>query len=216
MRETEVDRVWALSRMPMNRVHHLRSKFYTDDFFTPMPNLEDDAMPFANLLKARQPDYITVAFDPEGTGPDTHYKVLLVVAAGLRLAMKDLMNSNPIVWGYRNVWFEFTPSDATLLVPVLSSDLDLMHDTFMSCFATQKSASFPSPHHDGPFSDWARELQGNQGKSMKTLLGEDYVKNHLDERVRNCGGFVFIKAMYAQHFLSEVEELKSKLETKDA
>lgn len=26
MRETEVDRVWALSRMPMNRIHHLRSK----------------------------------------------------------------------------------------------------------------------------------------------------------------------------------------------
>jgi hypothetical protein len=26
MRESEVDRVWALSRIPMNRVHHLRSK----------------------------------------------------------------------------------------------------------------------------------------------------------------------------------------------
>ena len=26
MRESEVDRVWALSRMPMNRIHHLRSK----------------------------------------------------------------------------------------------------------------------------------------------------------------------------------------------
>ena len=39
MRESEVDRVWALSNMPMNRVHHMRSKFYTDDFFTPMPSL---------------------------------------------------------------------------------------------------------------------------------------------------------------------------------
>jgi hypothetical protein len=26
MRESETDRVWACSRMPMNRVHHLRSK----------------------------------------------------------------------------------------------------------------------------------------------------------------------------------------------
>ena len=78
MRESEEDRVWALSRMPMNRVHHMRSKFYTDDFFTPMPSIADDAMPFANLIKARQPDIITVAFDPEGTGPDTHYKVLQV------------------------------------------------------------------------------------------------------------------------------------------
>lgn len=43
-----------------------------------MPSLEDDAMPMANLLKARQPSVLTVALDPEGTGPDTHYKVLLV------------------------------------------------------------------------------------------------------------------------------------------
>ena len=41
MRESEVDRVWALSKMPNSRVHHLRSKFYTDDFFTPMPSLEE-------------------------------------------------------------------------------------------------------------------------------------------------------------------------------
>jgi glucosamine-6-phosphate deaminase len=48
-----------------------------------MPSLEDDAMPMANLLKARQPHVLTVALDPEGTGPDTHYKVLLVSGAVL-------------------------------------------------------------------------------------------------------------------------------------
>lgn len=26
MRESEVDRVWALSSMPVNRIHHMRSK----------------------------------------------------------------------------------------------------------------------------------------------------------------------------------------------
>jgi hypothetical protein len=50
-----------------------------------MPSLEDDAMPMANLLKARQPHVLTVALDPEGTGPDTHYKVLLVSALGRAL-----------------------------------------------------------------------------------------------------------------------------------
>lgn len=140
MRETEVDRVWALSKMPMNRIYHMRSKFYNDDFFTPLPSLEDDAMPMANLIKSRQPDVLTVAFDPEGTGPDTHYKVLQVVAAGLRVAIErnDLANPNPIIWGYRNVWFVFEPSDATLMIPASAADLDLMHDTFMSCFTTQK------------------------------------------------------------------------------
>jgi len=72
--------------MPMDRVHHLRSKFYNDSFFTPMPSLEDDAQPFADLVEQLQPSIVTVAFDPEGTGPDTHYKVLQVVAAGLRLS----------------------------------------------------------------------------------------------------------------------------------
>lgn len=187
-------------------------------------------MPMANLIKARQPNLLTVAFDPEGTGPDTHYKVLQVkiasqviiacvtvfqvVAAGLRIALNrnDLLNPNPLVWGYRNVWFTFTPSDATIMIPVSASDLDLMHDTFMSCFTTQKTASFPSPYYDGPFSAWARHLQKGQKDTLQILTGEKFFKEHLDERVRNAAGFIFIKAMYAQQFLKEVEELKSKFE----
>jgi glucosamine-6-phosphate deaminase len=214
MREAEVDRVWALSRMPMNRIHHLRSQFYTDDFFTPMPTLEGDALPMANLLRARQPDLITVAFDPEGTGPDTHYKVLQVVAAGLRvsLARKDLINPNPMIWGYRNVWFIFTPSEATIMVPCSSADLDLMHDTFMHCFTTQKTASYPSPHYDGSFSALSRHLQIQHRQTLGTLLGEEFFEAHSDPRVRNAAGFILIKAMFAETFLREVEELKNKFE----
>ena len=47
-----------------------------------------------------------------------------------------------------------------------------------------------------------------------SLLGVDYFQNHLNERIRNCGGFVFIKAMYAEKFLQEVEQLRSKFENK--
>lgn len=214
MRESEVDRVWALSSMPMNRIHHMRSKFYTDDFFTPMPSLEDDALPMANLIKARQPDIVTVAFDPEGTGPDTHYKVLTVVAAGLRIALnrRDLENRELLVWGYRNVWFVFPPSQATLMIPCSENDLNLMHDTFMSCFTTQKQASFPSPHYDGPFSAWARQIQRDQKAMLTTLLGEEYFANHHHPKVRDSAGFIFIQAMDVGTFLSEVEDLKSKFE----
>lgn len=214
MRESEVDRVWALSKMPMNRIHHMRSKFYTDDFFCPMPSLEDDAMPVANLLRARQPELLTVAFDPEGTGPDTHYKVLQVIAAGLKMAITrgDLKNPNPMLWGYRNVWFVFAPWEATLMIPCSSKDLTLMHDTFMACFTTQKEASFPSPHYDGPFSAWSRHLQIKQKQQLVELLGEEYFSTHKDERVRNCDGFIFIRAMHAQTFLEECEGLKSKFE----
>lgn len=215
MRESEVDRVWALSRMPMNRIFHMRSKFYNDDFFTPMPSIEEDAMPMANLYKALQPHIITVAFDPEGTGPDTHYKVLQVVAAGLRVALSrgDLTDDpDPLVWGYRNVWFVFQPSQANLFIPVVRADLDLMHDTFMNCFTTQKNASFPSPFYDGPFSLWAHQIQLDQRSDLGVLLGEDFFSTHCDERVRGCDGFVFIQAMPSRCFLKEVEDLKSKFE----
>jgi len=217
MRESEEDRVWALSKMPNNRVHHLRSKFYTDDFFTPMPSLEDDAMPMANLIRSRQPNILTVAYDPEGTGPDTHYKVLMVVAASLRIALArgDLVKEpNPLIWGYRNVWFEFTPGDATLMIPVSDDDLNLMHDTFMSSYTTQKKASFPSPYYDGPFSAWARQIQKRQHRLLRVLLGEAYFREHRNELVRKSAGFIFLKAMYADKFLVAVEELKSKLENK--
>lgn len=179
-----------------------------------MPTLDDDALPVANLIKARQPDILTVAFDPEGTGPDTHYKVLQVVAAGLKisLARGDLDNTNPMIWGYRNVWFVFEPSQATLLVPCSQADLDLMHDTFMSCFTTQKKASFPSPHYDGPFSAWARNIKQEQNRALHTMLGDHYFTHHANPRIRNSEGFIFLQAMHADKFLREVEELKSKFE----
>lgn len=188
-------------------------RFYTDDFFTPMPNLEDDALPMANLIKSKQPDTLTVAFDPEGTGPDTHYKVLLVVAAGLKMAVErgDLENDSMTIWGYRNVWFVFQPSDATIFIPCLESDLDLMHETFMSCFTTQKNASFPSPYYDGPFSLWAKSIQMHQRSILETLLGKEYFDNHPCAKVKNSQAFVFIKAMDIPQFLKEVEELKSRL-----
>jgi glucosamine-6-phosphate deaminase len=139
-----------------------------------------------------------------------------VVAAGLRLVLSknELRDSNPLVWGYRNVWFEFEPSDATLMIPVSKPDLEMMHEVFMACFTTQKEASFPSPYHDGPFSSWAVSIQQKQKRLLQTLLGQEYFETHLHQRVRESDGFVFIKAMYAEKFLQEVEQLQSKIENK--
>jgi hypothetical protein len=141
--------------------------------------------------------------------------VLLLVAAGLQTSLDrgDYgAKPPPVVWGYRNVWFVFTPSDCTLLMPCSGSDLDLMHDTFMQCFTTQKLASFPSPSYDGPFSAWSRQLQRGQRDDLRTLLGEEFFSTHPDARVRDSAGFVFMKAMPAARFLKEVEELKSKFQ----
>ncbi len=138
-----------------------------------------------------------------------------MVAAGLRVCLEryDLFyNPMPVVWGYRNVWFEFAPSDATIMIPCSVNDLQLMHDVFMCCYTTQKAASFPSPYYDGPFSAWARQLMLKQHIMVKKLLGDQYFEESTDPRIRKSSGFVFIKAMYADRFLKEVEELRSKFE----
>ena len=120
-------------------------------------------------------------------------------------------NPDVLVWGYRNVWFVFPPSQATLMIPCSESDLNLMHDTFMSCFTTQKNASFPSPYYDGPFSAWARQIQRNR-EMLEILLGEELFKNRKNSKVRDSQGLIFIQAMDVITFLDEVQELKSKFE----
>jgi glucosamine-6-phosphate deaminase len=77
--------VWALSSVLNERLHQLlRSKFYMEK---KTPTTQDDAMPVANLIQRLRPDMLTVALDPEGTGPDTHYKVLQIVADGIRVSL---------------------------------------------------------------------------------------------------------------------------------
>jgi hypothetical protein len=100
------------------------------------------------------------------------------------------------------------------MIPVSDDDLNLMHDTFMSSYTTQKKASFPSPYYDGPFSAWARQIQKRQHRLLRCLLGDAYFREHNNELVRKSAGFIFLKAMYADKFLVAVEELKSKLENK--
>ena len=54
--------------------------------------------------------------------------------------------------------------------------------------------------------------QGEAARHAAGVLGREFFETHLDPRVRNSAGFVFIHAMFANQFLREVEELKSKLE----
>eukprot|EP00923_Selenidium_pygospionis_P048291 GHVN01083153.1.p1 GENE.GHVN01083153.1~~GHVN01083153.1.p1 ORF type:complete len:478 (+),score=70.82 GHVN01083153.1:43-1434(+) len=190
VRETEAERMWALRGVSSLDVHHLRSSFYTDAYFTPLPTIEDDAMPLVALMEEFKPHVVTVAYDPEGTGPDTHYKVLQVVSEAVKIVQKkaedavergavgDVPLPVPFVWGYRNVWFRFDWHDCNVVIPVADLLLAELHDAFMSCFVTQKFASFPSPYYDGPFSEWAIQIILSQGKQLKQLLGAYHVENH--------------------------------------
>ncbi len=212
MRETEADRMWALRGVHPDHISHLRSAFYTDDMFCPLPTIEDDALPMLRLLESFDPDIVTVAYDPEGTGPDTHYKVLQVVAQAMR--MHAAVEKELTVWGYRNVWFRFHVAESTVMVPVNDQGLAEMNDAFMTCFSTQKAASFPAPDYDGPFSHWSEVSQREQRQQLGVVLGEDYFATHPNEKVRTSTGYVFLKEMCQETFANSAAQLRGRIESK--
>ncbi len=84
IREFEEELVWGYFGFETKHVHHLRLGFYTGEVFTEQPKLDRDVVPMLEKLREFKPTVVSLAFDPEGSGPDTHYKVLQVVAEALR------------------------------------------------------------------------------------------------------------------------------------
>lgn len=209
MRESESERMLLMAGVSLPRIYHMRANFYTGDYFNPMPSIEKDAKPLFELYKKIGPMIITVALDPEGTGPDTHYKVLQVVAQALRMGN---FNSKLKVWGYRNVWHRFKHSEANLMAPISDEDMKKMNHAFLTCYSTQSTASFPATNYDGPFSRLAEKIQREQFEQLKTLLGDAYFIRHSDPAIRKASGFVFIKEMNQEEFFRNAQELKSRIE----
>ena len=81
----------------IKNVFHHRLGFYTGAIFTEEPTIERDAAPILKILEKIQPNVLTVAFDPEASGPDTHYKVLQAISEALKLGTTIiLMNEGNI------------------------------------------------------------------------------------------------------------------------
>ena len=210
LRESEADRMWRIHGLSLNHITHLRSRFYTGEYFTPKPNYHYDVKPILSLLNQHKPDIVTVTFDPEGTGPDTHYKVLQMVAESLHDWQQE--NHTPLIWGYRNVWYRFQPYDVTRMIPVSKDELDTLHTIFINCFSTQKDAPFPSHFYDGPFSRISIQIQEEQLGIMRTLLGKEFFETHPDLKIRNAAGLCFIKEMTTEGFLNEAQKLREYTE----
>ncbi|MFA6111756.1 MAG: glucosamine-6-phosphate deaminase, partial [Candidatus Latescibacterota bacterium] len=133
-REWEAECLWGYFGWNCANVRHLRLGFYTGDVFTEEPTPARDVAPVTELLREVRPDLVSVALDPEASGPDTHYKVLQAVTAALREYQQETGRSDLRVWGYRNVWFRFHPSEANLYVPVSLNMFSIMHSAFMNTF----------------------------------------------------------------------------------
>jgi glucosamine-6-phosphate deaminase len=163
-------------------------------------------------LQAIEPDIVTVALDPESSGPDTHYKVLQAVSEALKIYSKESGKKNIEVWGYRNVWFRFHPSDVNAFVPVTLNTFAIMGHSFMNLFGSQADASFPSYEHDGPFCELAQKVQVEQYQMLKTLLGRGFFYESEDSRTRSTRGVVFLKKMSLNEFFERSGEIRKSTE----
>ena len=211
-REWEVECLWGYFGWNSENVHHLRLGFYTGEIFTEEPSVERDVAPVLALLDEVRPDVVTVALDPEGSGPDTHYKVLQAVTEALRRHEAATGRSDIRVWGYRNVWFRFHPAEADIYVPVSLNMFAVTESAFLNTFASQRHASFPSYEHDGPFSELAQKVQVEQYQALKTCLGREWFQEHPSALMRATRGLVFLKEMTLPQLYAHSRALRQAAE----
>lgn len=211
-REFESEIFWGYYGFNVEDVSHLRLGFYQGDIFTETPEMDRDVIPILELMKKINPTIVTVAFDPEGSGPDTHYKVMQAVAAALELYEKYSGNSNIKVWGYRNVWYRFHPAEANIYVPVSLNSFAILENTFIKSFNSQKGASFPSWEFDGPFNRLVQKIQVEQYNVLRECLGKDYFLKHPHPRIRAAKGILFLRELTLDEFYKHTRELKKVTE----
>jgi len=212
IREFEEELVWSHYGIRVKDVFHKRLGFYSGDIFTENPKRKRDVDPILDQLKDLNPTIISLALDPEGSGPDTHYKVLQVIAEAIRLWAKEKDISTLRIWGYRNVWYRFDPAEADIIIPVSLNSMAMLRDTFMNCYLSQKEASFPSYEMDGPFCDLTQKIWVEQHELMELVLGRDFWYQNEHPRLRATHGLVFLKEMTVDQFLNEAQRLEESME----
>lgn len=212
IREFEEELVWAHFGIRVKDVHHLRLGFYTGDIFTEQPEKDRDVEPILQQLRDIKPTVLSLALDPEGSGPDTHYKVLQAIAAAVRLWAKEEDLSNFRIWGYRNVWYRFKPSEADVMVPVSLNGMATLDASFEHCYLTQVEASFPSYMYDGKFSKLAQKIWVEQMEQLYLLLGKDFFYQNESPRLRASHGMLFFREMDVETFLKEARRLEKSME----
>lgn len=212
IREFEEELVWSHYGVQTKDISHLRLGFYTGDIFTESPERKRDVEPILEKLRSLKPTVITLALDPEGSGPDTHYKVLQAIAEAVRLWSEESDLSKLRIWGYRNVWYRFDAAEADIIVPVSLNSLAMLRDTFLTCYLSQKSASFPSHELDGPFCDLVQKIWVAQNQTLQLVLGRDFWYQNDHPRLRAAHGALFLRELTVEEFLSQARRLEQSIE----
>jgi len=212
IREFEEELVWAHFGVQVKNVHHPRLGFYTGDIFTEQPEKKRDVEPILKMLRNIKPTIISLTFDPEGSGPDTHYKVLQAIAEAIREWRKETDLSKLRIWGYRNVWYRFHPAEANVIAPVTLNSMAVLNASFTNCYLSQVEASFPSYELNGKFSELAQKIWVEQLKDVQLLVGKHFFYQNEHPRLRASHGLLFFKEMTVDEFLSQARELEKSIE----
>ena len=212
LREYEEELVWSNFGVRGKNVHHLRLGFYSGDMFTEDPTRERDALPILKQLEEIEPTVISLALDPEGSGPDTHYKVLQAIASAVRMWSKNRDLSQLRIWGYRNVWYRFDQSETNLIVPVTLNTMTNMKTIFLNSYLSQKSASFPSYELNGPFCDLSEKIWVEQHKELQILLGRDFWYQNENPQLRAVHGAIYLKELNLSEFLGIARRLQNLID----
>lgn len=212
LREYEEELVWAHYGVKVQNIEHLRLGFYTGDIFTPQPQKKRDVEPVLDMLRRIRPTVVSLAFDPEGSGPDTHYKVLQAIAEALRQWSLERDLSELRIIGYRNVWYKFHPSEANIFTPVSLNSMAVLNWSFRNCYISQVDASFPSYDLDGPFSDLSQQIWVEQFKRVQLVLGKDFFYENESPKIRSTHGMIYHKEMKLEEFLKHARELEKSIE----
>jgi len=212
VREFEEELVWAHFGVPIKNIHHLRLGFYKGDIFTEQPERGRDVEPVLNQLRRIDPDIISLALDPEGSGPDTHYKVLQAIAAAVKEWGREKDLSGLRVMGYRNVWYRFHPSEVNTIVPVSLNSMAVLESSFEQCYGSQVHASFPSYEYDGKFSDLTRKIWVEQLKQVQLITGKAFFYESELPILRATHGLVYTKNMSADEFIAMAKDLEKLME----
>jgi glucosamine-6-phosphate deaminase len=213
-REYEAELVWAHFGLGLDHVSHLDLQFYTGDIFVEYPDPERDVKPILDLMEKVRPNIVSLALDPEGSGPDTHFKTLIAISNALEKYVEKYPNTDLKIWGYRNIWSKFHISDVSMIVPVSLNSFAVLDNMFNSCFVSQKSASFPSYEYEGTFSDLAQRIWVEQHEHLTTLFGKEFFYDSTLPLLKRSYGAIYLKEMSYKEFCAEIEFIKGMIDNK--
>lgn len=214
LREFEAELVWAHFGLDTGHVNHLRLPFYSDDIFPHYPDFDHDVKPVLELLKRIRPTIVSLALDPEGSGPDTHFKTLIALSRAIDMYHELYPDIDLHIWGYRNVWSKFGIDEVNTMIPISLNSFAVIKSMFNTCYLSQRDADFPSYEHDGAFSELAQKVWVSQHDDVCKLLGEDYFYKSDNPMLRRTYGFIYLKDMNYNDFKEHIVRVKRLLEVK--